>query len=165
MLVAVCVALSNGLMQNWLPPEHVKSLQIPELNGENASPGDKPGKKANLTNAAHPSSKPFVLSNEAQADIKKALDVVDYAMQVTNGDNLSNVVTLKDRFPLIKTWVLAKQLNQSAIKNYGIVKSNSVINISRLNTLHFSYVFKNSCFVVVVKFLINFNLISLKYDF
>jgi hypothetical protein len=44
-------------------------------------------------------------------------------MNVTNGENLGDLITLKERYPLIKTWVLTKQLNQSSIKNYGVVKS------------------------------------------
>ena len=46
-------------------------------------------------------------------------------MMVTNGDNLADLVSLKDRFPLIKTWVLAKQVNQSPIKNFGLTKASS----------------------------------------
>lgn len=47
-------------------------------------------------------------------------------MNFTNGDNLQDVVSLKDRFSLIKTWVLAKQMTQSAIKSFGIVKNAEV---------------------------------------
>ena len=47
-------------------------------------------------------------------------------MTFTNGDNLQDVVSLKDRFSLIKTWVLAKQMNQSPIKSFGIVKNTDV---------------------------------------
>ena len=46
-------------------------------------------------------------------------------MTITNGDNLADLVSLKDRFPLIKTWVIAKQVNQSPIKNYGLTKTSS----------------------------------------
>jgi hypothetical protein len=49
-------------------------------------------------------------------------------MNVTNGDNLADLVSLKDRFPLIKTWVLAKQVNLSPIKNFGMAKNSSVNN-------------------------------------
>ncbi len=36
---------------------------------------------------------------------------------------MADLVSLKDRFPLIKTWVLCKQLNQSSIKNLGVPKT------------------------------------------
>ena len=43
-------------------------------------------------------------------------------MNITNGENMADLVSLKDRLPLIKTWVLCKQLNQSSIKNLGVPK-------------------------------------------
>ena len=52
-------------------------------------------------------------------------------MQVTNGENLIDVISLKDRFPLIKTWVLAKQMNQSQIKNISFSK-NSQVNCNKI---------------------------------
>ena len=47
-------------------------------------------------------------------------------MQVTNGKNFIDVIGLKDRYPLIKTWILAKQMNQSQIKNVNFSKNSSV---------------------------------------
>jgi hypothetical protein len=41
-------------------------------------------------------------------------------MNITNGENLADLISLKDRLPLIKTWVLIKHLTQSPIKNYGL---------------------------------------------
>jgi hypothetical protein len=45
-------------------------------------------------------------------------------MNVTNGENLADLITLKERYPLIKTWTLTKQLNQSSIKNFGLTKTS-----------------------------------------
>ena len=45
-------------------------------------------------------------------------------MNITNGENLADVINLKDRLPLIKTWVMVKQMTQSQIKNFGL--SNTV---------------------------------------
>lgn len=56
----------------------------------------------------------------------KYFKICDYAMNVTNGENLSNLVNLKDRYPLIKTWVLAKQLAQQPVRNLGIGKVSPV---------------------------------------
>ena len=50
-------------------------------------------------------------------------------MNVTNGEDLKDIVSLKDRFPLIKAWVLAKQICQSPIKNFGLAKSSAVRNV------------------------------------
>lgn len=80
LLVAVTVALANGLMQNWLPREQVKSLQVPVLGFESstAAANEKHNRKANMiaTGAANPQVKiQFTLTTEAQNDIKKAIEV------------------------------------------------------------------------------------------
>ncbi|RNA35698.1 cilia- and flagella-associated 46-like, partial [Brachionus plicatilis] len=118
LLVSICVALSTGLMQNWLPPDHVKPLQIPIVSDINTD------KKKQAINAA---TKPIVIPPEAGGEFKKALEVCEYAMMVTNGDDLKDVVGLNARSPLIKNWVLAKQFTQSAIKNFGLNKVNERI--------------------------------------
>lgn len=128
MCVAICVAYANGLMAPWLPVEQVVLLKIPGLEpNKEETPGEKGRKSAGAkkSTAAPPgvlAPKPFSIPPEATGDLKKALEICEYAMNITNGDNLADVVSLKDRFPLIKTWVLAKQMSQSPIKNFGISK-------------------------------------------
>lgn len=137
LLVAVCVALSNGLISPWLPVEQQKALEVPILNPLGAEGADKAqandnkaskqaAKLANASQAAMSQVKQFTMTSEASSDFKKALEICDYAMNVTNGENLSDVVSLKARFPLIKTWVLCKQFNQSSIKNLGLSKNTSL---------------------------------------
>jgi hypothetical protein len=60
-------------MQNWLPPEPTKSLQMPDMPGES---NEKSNKKVNASpgNLAA-STKAFTLPSEAQSDLKKALEV------------------------------------------------------------------------------------------
>jgi len=155
--VAVSVALSIGLMQNWLPPEQNKSLQLPSVgdgSNQEKSKQDKKDKQADKSRDA--GLKLFNASNEANNDFKKALEVkilifikfihnsllfrisnpkiCEYAMQVTNGENLIDVISLKERFPLIKTWVLAKQMCMSPIRNINFSKMSrtEVLN----NVLH-----------------------------
>jgi hypothetical protein len=162
LLVAVCVALANGLIAPWLPYEHLRALQIPNLATEvAANPTGKGEEKRRATtqsqSAATGGAKPFTMTSEASSDFKKALEVIltkkihtnpivyyslkyvhlfkicDYALNITNGENLADVVSLKARFPLIKTWVIVKQFNQSPIKNLGLSKTNSVSELSFLN--------------------------------
>ena len=38
-------------------------------------------------------------------------------MNVTNGENPADLISIRNRFELIKIWVLAKQANQSPIRN------------------------------------------------
>lgn len=76
LLVAVCVALANGLMQHWLPQEQVKSLQVPNLPNESVL-NEKQARKGNLNIGGNPQTKvTFSLSAEAQIEIKKALEVI-----------------------------------------------------------------------------------------
>ena len=105
-------------MQNWLPPDQMKPLQIPVVTEISQD------KRKQIVNVQ---TKPIVIPPEAGTDFKKALDVCEYAMMVTNGDDLKDVVGLGVRSPLIKNWVLAKQFTQSTIKNFGLSKNNEKI--------------------------------------
>ena len=73
LLVAVSVALAIGLMQNWLPAEQIKSLQLPAEGSQQDKPKqekkDKPGDKPNQ------GGKVFNMTNDSNADFKKALEV------------------------------------------------------------------------------------------
>ena len=139
LLVFITIALANGLMMPWLPADQVKQLQVPSIGDANqtASAGEggkgatnkSPTRKDNKTDkaaaaAAAATKNVFSIPSEANADIRKALEICENAMNVTSGENAADLVGLKHRLDLIKTWVLAKQVNQSAIKNLG-VKSNA----------------------------------------
>lgn len=77
LVVAISVALSMGLMHNWLPSEQAKQLQIPNLGGESGAPNEKQTRKGNpTTTGGNPQGKnQFSIPFEGQADIKKALEV------------------------------------------------------------------------------------------
>ncbi len=80
LLTAIAIALANGLIQPWLPKEHLANLQIPVLASENESSsknagGAKGAAKTNNPTAPIAKLSIFSIPNEAQADIKKALDV------------------------------------------------------------------------------------------
>ena len=113
-------------MQNWLPHEQIKSLQIHNLADTSNQDKDAKKTKEKAAEKSNAPNKLFTVSNEGNNDFKKALEVVDYAMNVTNGENLIDVVSLKDRFPLIKTWVLAKQMCLSPFRNIYFSKNSAV---------------------------------------
>jgi hypothetical protein len=113
-------------MQNWLPHEQIKSLQIPNLADTSNQDKDAKKPKEKAAEKSNAPNKLFTVSNEGNNDFKKALEVVDYAMNVTNGENLIDIVSLKDRFPLIKTWVLAKQMCLSPFRNIYFSKNSAV---------------------------------------
>ena len=61
-----------------------------------------------------------MLSPEALSDVKQAVEVLEYALNVTNGIDRHNIVPITVRNQLIKTWVLAIGLmNQALPRNYG----------------------------------------------
>ena len=130
-------------MAPWLPPDQLKALQIPNLPNENsnitAEKNDTKQSRKQTTAVSQQlsQSKTFSMSGEASSDLKKALEVCEYGINITNGENLADLVSLKTRFPLIKAWVIAKQFNQSTIKNLGISKNISV------KLLYFYLIFEN----------------------
>ena len=60
-------------------------------------------------------------------------------MQVTNGDNLGDLVYLQERLPLIKAWVLTKQLLQSPIKNFGLTNLVNLYFVKQMSLLFIFY--------------------------
>lgn len=64
-------------------------------------------------------------------------------MQITNGDNLADIVHLKERLPLIKTWVLVKQMLQSPIKNFGL---QNTVKLNKKSTHIIKYFIFYFCF-------------------
>ena len=62
----------------------------------------------------------------------KPLQVCEYAMHVTNGDKLSDVVPIGVRQPLLQTWVQAKQMLQSQI-NKGLGTDDEVRAMGSVN--------------------------------
>jgi len=76
LLVAVSVALSIGLMQNWLPPEQTKLLQLPSIGDDSHQDKQKQDKKDKPADKSRDGVvKLFNASNDANNDFKKALEV------------------------------------------------------------------------------------------
>ena len=60
------------------------------------------------------------IASDATPDLKKAVEVCEYAIKVTNGETSGDVIPISVRYPLLQTWVRAKQMLQSNInKGYG----------------------------------------------
>ena len=70
LLVAVCVGLAQAYVLPWLPEEQAKALQIPTL----ASDDPKTAGARKVANTGG-QSKPLSFPSEANADLKKALEV------------------------------------------------------------------------------------------
>ncbi|XP_056005172.1 cilia- and flagella-associated protein 46-like isoform X7 [Ostrea edulis] len=124
MLVNICGALAFALMCPWIPDEPVKEMQDPSSPSPSGAPSPGGGKKGGkpAPPAASPAkgkapapSSQVTISPDAVSDLKKAIEVCEYAIEVTNGSKEANVVPIGVRQPLLQTWVLAKQMAQQQI--------------------------------------------------
>ncbi|XP_013358484.1 PREDICTED: cilia- and flagella-associated protein 46 isoform X2 [Chinchilla lanigera] len=93
MLAMLCNALARGLIISWIPTQtYEKSRKVMRLNVFQAP-----------------------LDSGATSEIKTALEVCEFALNLTNGNIPEEVVPISVRQQLIATWVKAKQLLQLQI--------------------------------------------------
>ncbi|XP_052099636.1 cilia- and flagella-associated protein 46-like isoform X4 [Mytilus californianus] len=119
MLVNVCGALAFALMKPWIP-DGPKEPELPSPT-PSQSPASKKGGKAPKDAKNKPSSTTQIsISPDALPDLKKAIEVCEYAIEVTNGNNPLHVIPMANRLALLQTWVAAKQMAQQQIaKTFG----------------------------------------------
>ncbi|CAC5380788.1 Cilia- and flagella-associated protein 46 [Mytilus coruscus] len=119
MLVNVCGALAFALMKPWIP-DGPKEPELPSPT-PSQSPASKKGGKAPKDAKNKPSSTTQIsISPDALPDLKKAIEVCEYAIEVTNGNNPLHVIPMANRLALLQMWVAAKQMAQQQIaKTFG----------------------------------------------
>ncbi|XP_028390807.1 LOW QUALITY PROTEIN: cilia- and flagella-associated protein 46-like [Dendronephthya gigantea] len=106
--------LATGLMQPWYPVSGSKT----SISGSPSKKAD--GKKDKAAVKVAPKVTTGGFDSDAIAELKQALEYLDYALQVTNGNDTRNLVPISVRHSVIKTWVHCKQLlSQQIPKNYG----------------------------------------------
>ncbi|CAO2583736.1 Cilia- and flagella-associated protein 46 [Lemmus lemmus] len=93
MLVMLCDALARGLIISWIP------TQTPEKSKKNVRP-----------NLVH-----VPVESSASSEIRAALEVCEFALNITNRNEPDDIVPTSVRQYLISTWVKAKQLLQQQI--------------------------------------------------
>ncbi|XP_033122422.1 cilia- and flagella-associated protein 46-like isoform X2 [Anneissia japonica] len=109
LLVNLCNALAIGLMKQWIPVQPKdRPIETPQKAGKEKD--EKTPKAKSVASHASAKSKILLVDAEAQDDLKKALEVCDYALEVTNGNKPLDVVPISVRHHLINTWVQTKQL-------------------------------------------------------
>ncbi|XP_059152499.1 cilia- and flagella-associated protein 46-like isoform X4 [Physella acuta] len=117
LIVNICAAISTGLIKPWLPKTS-KDLEKPELkleppDGQNTK--GKPGKTSAIPQSSK-AQKPLTTVNpESMPDLKKAIEICDFAIGLTNGADPKTVVPMYTRMPVLQLWVKAKQLAQQQI--------------------------------------------------
>ncbi|XP_023564812.1 cilia- and flagella-associated protein 46 [Octodon degus] len=93
MLAMLCNALARGLIISWIPAQtYEKSKKVMRLNMFQVP-----------------------LDSGATSEIRTALEVCEFALNLTNGNMPEEVVPVSVRQQLIATWVKAKQLLQLQI--------------------------------------------------
>lgn len=124
LLCQICNAIAQGYMQPWIPalptpptasatPSKDKSEKTEKVKGRQSGKGAKGGQSKG-------SLQTVTIDPEATPDLKQALDVLEYALNTTNGQEPKNLVPIGARHPLITSWVFCKQmLNQQMAKNLG----------------------------------------------
>ncbi|KAG5196142.1 hypothetical protein R6Z07F_018059 [Ovis aries] len=93
LLVALCSALARGLIIRWIP------ALVPE--------------KARKQARSNPLHTP--LDPEAASEVRAAVEICEFALNLTNGTEPEEVVPVSARQQLIATWVKGKQLLQQQI--------------------------------------------------
>ncbi|XP_074194762.1 LOW QUALITY PROTEIN: cilia- and flagella-associated protein 46 [Rhinolophus sinicus] len=93
MLVMLCNALARGLIMGWIP------AQTPEKSRRVMRP--------NLSHTP--------LDSGAASEVKAAVEVCEFALSLTSGEQPDEAVPTEARQQLIATWVKAKQLLQQQI--------------------------------------------------
>jgi hypothetical protein len=139
LLVDLCNSLANGLIQPWTLKTEPPGLIYKKTTKDSAKAmADKGAAGAAAAKKPAAAAAPTIaISADATPDLKKAIEVwlgmciinffhysqfqiCEYAMKVTNGEVPSDVIPIGNRYPLLQTWVKAKQMLQSNIpKSFG----------------------------------------------
>ncbi|XP_075468672.1 cilia- and flagella-associated protein 46 isoform X5 [Ascaphus truei] len=109
LLVMLSNALANGLIHRWIPVSAASKRA--EISPKAEKGKRARGKGSEKSNLAH------VLSIDPNGlpDVKLALEVCEYALELTNGKVPEEVVPISVRHQIISTWVKAKQLHHQQI--------------------------------------------------
>lgn len=128
LLVRVCNLIAQGLLKPWLrpkPPPDAAGDPTPDpADSKPPSRKKTPGKDKQSASASGGAS--VVVDNEAGDHLKKALEICEYAMNVTNGTVAKDIVPTAVRHELIATWVLLKQMLQQQIDS-NLCTQNEVV--------------------------------------
>ncbi|XP_076830740.1 cilia- and flagella-associated protein 46 isoform X3 [Brachyhypopomus gauderio] len=106
LLVLLCDSVAQGLIQPWcVPPGETSQASQPQT-GRAKKGGGKGTERSASTQA-------FPLEAAAVQDIKKALELCDYALRLSNGNG--ERVPIMARKQVISTWVKTKHLLQQQV--------------------------------------------------
>ncbi|XP_077992013.1 cilia- and flagella-associated protein 46-like isoform X2 [Glandiceps talaboti] len=107
LLVQLCTALAYGYVKPWIPAAVPRDVESPIK-----TTSEKPASPKKPKSIASPKSKvqSLTVDPDGTPDIKKAVEVCEYAIDVTNGTRIMDIVPVAVRHPLLQMWVRSKQL-------------------------------------------------------
>lgn len=118
-------AIALGYLQPYIPQSYYEAIEKCIEDQSRTSSKDKKEKLGTGSNH-HTSLKSKAAASSvhlaagAVSEVKEAVDIVEYTLNVTSGAEKRNIVPITVRHKLIKTWVLCKGLlNQQLPRNYG----------------------------------------------
>ncbi|XP_069836237.1 cilia- and flagella-associated protein 46 [Dendropsophus ebraccatus] len=109
LLVLLSNAVAKGLILRWIPVSDNNKRSDTSLHTEKGKKAS--GKGPEKSNVAHVLS----IDPNGLTDVRLALEVCDYALDLTSGSSPDDIVPIAVRQQLISTWVKAKQLLQQQI--------------------------------------------------
>ncbi|RXM35439.1 Cilia- and flagella-associated protein 46 [Acipenser ruthenus] len=118
LLVMLCNTLAQGLIYPWIPSSAKNSDEKKEAEKrerEKSTTIEKSKKGSGKGTEKSNSVQTFLLDQNALQDVKKALEVCEYALNLTNGNVPSEVVPIDIKQQIIVTWIKVKQLLQQQI--------------------------------------------------
>ncbi|KAG6935922.1 cilia and flagella associated protein 46 [Chelydra serpentina] len=110
-LVMLCNALARGLILCWIPKSVLKTDEKKKIDAATDKSKKSSIKGLEKTNVVQPLS----VDPNGLPDIKAALEVCEFALNLTNGNIPNELVPIAVRQQIIATWVKAKQLLQQQI--------------------------------------------------
>ncbi|XP_067091811.1 cilia- and flagella-associated protein 46 [Osmerus mordax] len=113
LLVLLCDAVAQGMIQPWSGAG--ASQEVQDGGGRGAPPGDKAkkaaGKGAERSSSVHGVS----LDPAALQDVRKALELCDYALHLSNCNIPGESILIAARKQVVSTWVRSKRLLQQQV--------------------------------------------------
>ncbi|XP_010138787.1 PREDICTED: tetratricopeptide repeat protein 40, partial [Buceros rhinoceros silvestris] len=108
-LLMLCNALARGLILCWIPkPKLAEKKENDAATDGSKKAAAKEDGKANVIQSSS-------VDPRALPDIKAALEICEFALNVTAGTTSNETVPIAAQQQIIATWVKAKQLNQQQI--------------------------------------------------
>ncbi|XP_078492369.1 cilia- and flagella-associated protein 46 isoform X3 [Ciona intestinalis] len=117
LLVRICEVIAKGLIRPWIPKK--SSLDSGAVTqATTAATKDTSRKKTagkSTGNTAPGTTAGLAVDPDGMDDVKRALEVCEYGLQVTNGSNQGDIISTSVRHQLLATWVQVKQMLQQQI--------------------------------------------------